>query len=152
MLRPFAGGRRSELTRAQKLFFVDTGIRHHLVGDFRALDERADAGSDLENWVFGELWKALPADAELRFWRSTSKAEVDFVVSAGSLLIGIEVKATRLARPQVSRSARSFVEAYEPRSLVVVNRGLRAREKLASTEILWVAPEDVATSLGALVP
>ena len=131
---------------------MDNGIRHHLVGDFRAIEERADSGAALENWVFGELWKTLPADAELRFWRSTSKAEVDFVVSAGSVLIGVEVKATRLARPQLSRSARSFVEAYEPRILVVVNRGVRAREKRASTEIRWVPPEEVATSLGALVP
>lgn len=147
VLRPFAGGRRSELTRAQKLFFVDNGIRHHLVGDFRSLEDRSDAGSTLENWVFSELWKALPAAAELRFWRSTSKAEVDFVISAGAILVGVEVKAARLGRTHVSRSARSFVEAYEPRALIVVNQGVRAREDLDSTEIHWVAPHELVGSL-----
>ena len=73
-LRPFAGGRRSELTRAQKVFFVDNGVRHHLVGDLRPPEDRADAGAALENWLFSELWKAVPTGGDLNFWRSTSQA------------------------------------------------------------------------------
>jgi predicted AAA+ superfamily ATPase len=147
ILRPFAGGQRSELTRAQKLFFVDNGIRHHLVGDLRMLDDRADVGAALENWVFGELWKALPLDAELRFWRSTSKAEVDFVISAGARLVGVEVKATHLGRSRISRSARSFVEAYAPKSFFVVNRGRSGSQELGTTLVRWIQPQDFVSTL-----
>ena len=59
-LPPFAGGRRSEITGTPKIFLVDNGIRNHLLYDFKALEERADAGAALENWIFAELWKALP--------------------------------------------------------------------------------------------
>jgi hypothetical protein len=152
VLRPFAGGRRSELTRARKLFFVDNGLRHHLVGDYRPLEDRPDAGTALENWVFSELWKALPTGSELRFWRSTSKAEVDFVIASGAALIGIEVKAARLGRARVSRSARSFIEAYEPRALIVVNQGVSTNEQLGPTEIRWAAPREVTASLADLLP
>ncbi len=151
VLRPFAGGRRSELTRAQKLFFVDSGIRHHLVGDLRALEERADAGAALEGWVFSELWKALPANADLGYWRSTSKAEVDFVVSTGALLLGVEVKAALSGRARVSRSARSFIEAYRPSTFVVVQRGGGAVEELGTTTVRWISPAQVSSLVDDLL-
>jgi predicted AAA+ superfamily ATPase len=150
-LGPFAGGRRSELTRAQKLFFIDNGIRHHLVGDLRGLEDRPDSGKALENWVFGELWKELPADADLRFWRSTSKAEVDFVVSARASIIGVEVKAAHLDRARISRSARSFIQAYEPKAFIVVNRGITASEQLGPTEIRWMSPPEIAPGLADIL-
>jgi len=52
------------------------------------------------------------------------------VLSVGTSLVGAEVKAARPGRTRLSRSARSFIEAYEPRALVVVNRGVEARESV----------------------
>jgi predicted AAA+ superfamily ATPase len=147
ILRPFAGGRRSELTRAQRVYFVDNGIRHHLVGDLRPLRERGDAGPALENWVFTEIWKALPPGAEPRFWRTTSQAEVDFVVESGGALVAVEAKATDLGRPALGRAARSFIEAYAPRELLVVNRGVETLEEVGRTTVRWLRPEHLASSL-----
>jgi uncharacterized protein len=147
ILRPFAGGRRSELTRAQRVYFVDNGIRHHLVGDLRPLRERGDAGPALENWVFTEIWKALPPGAEPRFWRTTSQAEVDFVVESGGALVAVEAKATDLGRPALGRSARSFIEAYAPREFLVVNRGVDTRQDVGRTTARWIRPEHLASSL-----
>ena len=133
------------------MFFVDDGIRHHLVGDLRSLEDRADAGVALENWVFSELWKAVPTGGDLNFWRSTSQAEVDFVLSAGSTLVGIEVKAATGGRPGITRSARSFVEAYAPKALLVVNRGVDTTSDLGSTHVRWVRPPDLATALAEVL-
>jgi hypothetical protein len=145
-LRPFVGGRRSELTRAQKLYFVDSGIRHHLVGDLRPLRERLDAGAALENWAFSELWKILPPGADLHFWRSTSQAEVDFVL-AGNALVGVEVKATDYGRPAITRSARSFLEAYAPKALLVVSLGVEHTQRIGETLVRWIRPDALATSV-----
>ena len=101
----------------------------------------------LENWVFGELWKALPTGAELNFWRSTSNAEVDFVVTSGGTLVGVEVKAAELGRPGITRSARSFVDAYAPTAFLVVNRGIEARQDLGRTAVRWIRPHQLASSL-----
>lgn len=146
-LSPFAGGRRAELTSRPKVYLIDNGIRNRLAHDFKPLGERADAGPTIENWVFTELWKALPDDATLHFWRSTSGAEVDFVLERGERLLGIEVKATRLARPALARSSRSFLDAYRPSLFVVVNTGLTHREKVGATPIRWLQPYDLAAAV-----
>ncbi len=144
VLPPFAGGRRSEVTSTPKLFFVDNGIRNRLVHDFKPLDDRVDKGAALENWVFTELWKSLPDGASLHFWRSSSGAEVDFVLVRGDVVAAVEVKAERLRRATLPRAARSFAEAYSPKRLFLVNTGLRSRERIGEIEVEWVHPVDIA--------
>lgn len=137
---PFAGGKRAELTRQPKVYLIDNGIRHRLVHDFQPLEERTDRGAALESWVFTELWKTLPEGATLHFWRSASGAEVDFVLARGETLVGVEVKAQALGRPNLPRSSRSFIEAYQPTQFLVINTGLDHREQLGSTEVRWTTP------------
>jgi len=142
-LPPFAGGRRAEVTSRPKIYLVDNGIRNQLVHDFRPLEQRVDAGAMLENWVFTELWKILPQGATLHFWRSSSGAEVDFVLVRGEQILGIEVKASHLQRPRLPRAARSFIEAYTPNAFLLLNTGLRHREQLGSTTVHWILPGDL---------
>jgi predicted AAA+ superfamily ATPase len=147
LVRPFAGGKRSELTSRPKAFFLDVGLRNHLAADLRGLDERVDAGAVLENWVFTELAKALPLDRSIHFWRSTSGAEVDFVLRGGSSLVAVEVKAARLGRPKLPRAARSFIGAYSPHTLLVVNRGVEAEEDVDGCRVRWIHPTGLAAAL-----
>jgi len=147
-LPPFAGGRRSELTRSSKIYLVDSGIRNQLIHEFRPLGQRTDAGALLENWIFSELWKVLPEGATLHFWRSTSGAEVDFVLARGETVVGVEVKAQALKRPKLPRAAWSFVEAYRPRAFFLVNMGLAHQEHSAATDLRWLAPWDLADAVG----
>lgn len=151
VLSPFAGGKRVELTARPKVFPVDTGLRNRLAFDFRPLEERTDAGPLLESWVAAELWKALPEGATLHFWRSTSGAEVDFVVARGDRILPVEVKASRLGRPVFSRSLRSFLEAYRPVTVLVVNPGLAHRERAGATEVEWIHPIHLAERVETLL-
>lgn len=140
VLPPFAGGKRAEVTSSPKVFFIDNGVRNRLIHDFKPLDLRADKGATLENWVFTELWKGLPDGGTLHFWRSSSGAEVDFVVVRGEVLVAVEVKAEKLRRASIPRAARSFVQAYSPWKLFLVNTGLEAESRLSSTDVEWVHP------------
>jgi len=72
-----------------------------------------------------ELAKRLELLDEVLFWRSKSGAEVDFVVRREGRMVAIEVKAAELVRPSVSRGTHSFLEAYRPSCLGVVNASLR---------------------------
>ena len=143
-LSPFAGGKRVEMTARPKVFLLDTGLRNRLAHDFRPLDERADAGPLLESWVATELWKALPEDATLHFWRSAAGAEVDFVVARGERLLAVEVKAGRLGRPLLLRSLHSFLAAYQPVATLMVNTGLSHRQRVGSTDVEWILPIHLA--------
>jgi uncharacterized protein len=139
-LRPYVGGRRSELTSRPKVYLTDNGIRHALLPDFRPLAARADVGAILESWVFTELWKTLPSGATLHFWRSTSGAEVDFVISHGDKLRAVEVKAEAARRPRLPRASRSFIEAYQPESFAIVHRGIEHTDRLGDTQLRWIRP------------
>lgn len=147
-VRPFAGGKRSELTRRPKVYFVDCGLRNQLAGGLTTWEERGDKGPLLENWVFSELIKGLPMDHSLHFWRSTSGAEVDFVLVGPDRIQAVEVKAGALGRAKVPRAARSFVEAYAPERLVVVNMGLEVEGELGATRVVWCRPEGLWAALG----
>jgi predicted AAA+ superfamily ATPase len=71
---------------------------------------RTDLGALNENFIATELVKK---GYPLRYWRTKSKAEVDFIIEKQGGIIPIEVKTT-LNKPSVSRSFRSFLEKYSP--------------------------------------
>ena len=147
IVRPFVGGKRAELTSRPKLYLCDNGIRNVLARQLTPFSERVDRGVLLESWVGAELRKRLdplhPMD-ELRFWRTGSGAEVDFVLTRPDGLVGIEVKATEMRRPRLSRSARSFIEAYAPARFVVLNLGHVGQDRIGATEVRWIGPEWLA--------
>jgi uncharacterized protein len=130
----FSLGKRREVTSARKVFFLDNGLRNAAIGAWPAVGE-LDRGALYENWVFGELRKGLPWRDTIRYWRSLGGAEVDFVVERGERLLAVEVKAGALSRPAVSRSSRSFLDAYAPGELWVLNETLEAEHRLGPTVV-----------------
>jgi uncharacterized protein len=138
---PSAGGKRAELTSAAKVFFMDCGIRNQLLNNHsRELQLRTDIGPLLENWVFSEICKNIPLVDTIKFWRSKAGAEVDFVVEHAGALHGVEGKFASLKRPLLGRSVRSFIEAYAPERLAVVNMRLERELQSEKTIINFVTP------------
>jgi predicted AAA+ superfamily ATPase len=118
LVRPYVGGRRAEIIRAPKPFFLDNGVRNLLFGGFGALDQRPDQGALLESLVFTEIAKTIhPLLDSLHYWRTKSGAEVDFIVEHRGRILPVEVK--RRAG-KVTRSMRTFVKAYAPPLFLVV--------------------------------
>jgi predicted AAA+ superfamily ATPase len=150
LVPPFAGGKRSEVTGTPKVFFLDNGLRNAVFGGFKASLERSDRGALWENAVFNELAKRLELLDEIRFWRSKSGAEVDFVIQRGERMVAIEVKAAELARPLVSRGTHSFLEAYRPACLGVVNASLRLDTVEEGVPVRFVRPWEIDLVLGEL--
>jgi uncharacterized protein len=138
LVRPFVGGRRAEITSAPKVYFLDNGIRNQLFGGFGAPADRADRGALFENLVFSELAKLTnPLLEPLRHWRSKSGAEVDFVVQIEGRLIACEAKAGD-SRGRLTRSARSFIDAYAPELFLVVSQASHAEQRLGSTTVRFL--------------
>jgi predicted AAA+ superfamily ATPase len=151
LVRPFVGGKRAEITSAPKVYFLDNGIRNQLFGGLGALGGRADSGALVENLVFSELAKLTnPLLHTIRYWRSKAGAEVDFVVEHQGRLLACEVKAGD-ARGSVSRSLRSFVDAYAPERVLVVNRSAYPDQKLGDTRIQFVRAWELHTVVRELL-
>jgi predicted AAA+ superfamily ATPase len=79
LLSPFHKNVRKELTKMQKIYFDDLGLRNFFVQNFNSFEFRDDRGHLLENAVFRQLRERL-ADDEIRFWRTIQKHEVDFII------------------------------------------------------------------------
>lgn len=147
-IRPYAGGRRQELTRAGRIHFIDPGLRNAALlafGDDLAL--RTDRGPLTEGWVFAELDRSLPAGWDIRFWRTRGGAEVDFVLVHGDRCVGVEVKSG--APTRLGRSARSFIDACRPRAFLVVG-GYQERhcEQIGATRIVRLPLHELAEVVG----
>ncbi len=138
LIPPFVGGKRAEITSVPKLFFLDNGLRNVLFGGFTPINERADKGALTENLIFTELCKNTnPLLDSIMYWRSASGAEVDFVVKTQNKLFAFEIKSGELNRPKISRSLRSFIEAYRPDRTIVFNRSLKETIDVNGSEVLF---------------
>ncbi|MBI2327812.1 ATP-binding protein [Candidatus Curtissbacteria bacterium] len=107
-INPFHRNLVTELKKNPKYYFFDLGLRNALLHKFDFDD--IELGQLLENYTFLVL-KHEP----LAFWRTTAKAEVDFVLK--EKIIPVDVKKT----PKISRSLLSFLDAYDPSLSLIVN-------------------------------
>ncbi|HRX87736.1 MAG TPA: DUF4143 domain-containing protein, partial [Phycisphaerae bacterium] len=67
----------------------------------------------------GELVKRLwhrGAEPQIYFWRTSTGAEVDFIVQTNGNLVPIEVKLTATPRPAMAATVRSFRESVGERA------------------------------------
>jgi uncharacterized protein len=139
LVRPYVGGKRAEITSRPKIYFMDNGLRNALFGGFTPLEDRSDMGKLMENLVFTELCKYTnPLLDAIHFWRSSSQAEVDFVVIREGRLVAVEVKSAHMKKPKVSRSLRSFIEAYKPQKVLVINNGLEENLMVGDTPVHFI--------------
>lgn len=147
LLRPFAGGARAEITRARKVFFLDNGVRNVLCGGFASADRRPDRGALHENLVFTEIAKTVnPLLDEVCYWRSKAGAEVDFVVRHRGRLAGVDVKSGPVGE-RIPRSARSFIDAYQPDQMLLVSTDPPREIEQGRTRVRWIRTWEVASAL-----
>ena len=141
LLKPFFTNKRKEITKMPKLFLKDTGLRNMLIKNFTSLQTRTDKGHLVENFVFTELKKSLNTMQELYFWRTQTKAEVDFVIKANKQeLIPIEVKYKKMQRAQIPSGLRSFITTYKSKIAFVITDDLLEQVKVGNNSIVYFLP------------
>ena len=140
-IRPYFTNKGVELAKQPKAYFVDTGMRNAVMDFFP--NELENDGKIFENYVLNEIQKA---GFSPRYWKSKSKAEVDFVVQKEGNLIPIEVKLH--AEGKIEKSLRSFVEKYKPKkALVVVYKGEKGKTTLHQCEIHTITADEIREHL-----
>ncbi|WP_461097600.1 ATP-binding protein [Spirosoma luteolum] len=94
-LSGFSRNLRKEVTKMDKIYFVDLGIRNMLIDNFQPLDLRNDVGALWENFLVAERHKRNAYTGHLAtsyFWRTYTGAELDYVEDAHGQLSGFEFK------------------------------------------------------------
>jgi predicted AAA+ superfamily ATPase len=117
----FSRNLRNEITRNEKIYFHDLGVRNVAMSDFRPFAARQDQGALWENFLVAERRKCLGPGLEGRFWRLHTGAEVDYVELEGAGgLHGYEFKLSPAAR---AKEPARWREAYPAATWARVDRG-----------------------------
>lgn len=137
MLTPYFRNIRKEISRAPVIYFKDTGLRNYSIGQFGG--PLPFSVSLFENFVFHILKEKIKfTPASIHFWRTTDKAEVDFVVDTGMDIVPFEVKSGPMKKAKIGRSLRSFISKYSPKRAYIINTFLGKSIKEENTEIIFL--------------
>ena len=101
----FSRNLRKEISKKNKIYFWDTGIRNSLINNYSGFDFRNDIGALWENFVIAERIKYLNynnINAQSYFWRTYTGAEIDYVEEYNGKLTAFEIKtrAQKITAPQ----------------------------------------------------
>ncbi len=105
----FSQNLRKEITKMDKIYFTDPGVRNAIIHNFNPLHLRPDTGALWENFVMMERKKHLHYSGhyfEHRFWRTHTGAELDLVELRDGSMKGYEIKwAEKERKPPATWSA-----------------------------------------------
>jgi len=121
-LSGFSRNLRKEITKSNKYYFYDLGIRNALIDNFKAPSDRQDVGALWENFLISERIKRntyTEKGGSHYFWRTYTGAEIDYIEDCQGELSGYEFKSGR----RKARRPETFLNTYPGSSWGVVNRG-----------------------------
>ena len=120
-LSGFSRNLRKEVSKMDKIFFFDLGIRNTMINNFNPLEMRNDIGQLWENFLIIERLKKNSYSQHYcnpYFWRLHSGAELDYIEEYGGKVHGYEFK---WAKKKTSAPA-SWKVAYPESIFQLVNR------------------------------
>ncbi|OGV26211.1 MAG: ATPase [Legionellales bacterium RIFCSPHIGHO2_12_FULL_37_14] len=143
-ITPFVGNKRKEITKNPIYYFLDNGFRNIALNNLSTdLEARQDLGLLIQSAVFQEIFKFKIQhfyEFSIHFWRTQSGAEVDFVLYKNAQSITpIEVKYRNINAPTLSRSFRSFIDAYEPKYGYIVTKDYNKKISVNNCEISFIS-------------
>ncbi len=132
LLSPYYKNLTTELKKAKKIYFNDLGLRNSIMNNFLPLESRIDKGILFENFIFNELKNNF--SGKINYWRTTGKAEVDFILQLNDKIIPIEVK----SQIKLRKSYLSFLKTYKSKTGVVFTEKEFGIKKINNTKIAFI--------------
>ncbi len=119
-LRGFSRNLRKEVTKMDKIYFNDLGIRNTLINNHNLLINRNDQGQLWENFLINERIKLLKNDNQLfsnYFWRLYTGAEIDYIEETEGKLNGYEFKYNK----KIAKCPKTWQDTYPTAGFKCVN-------------------------------
>lgn len=137
LISPYCRNKRTELSKNPKIHFLDTGFRNMLIDDFSSLNLRTDAGALFEGFVFTQLKRKIEAIGGIKFWRTKSQAEVDFIIEKGEEVLPIEVKSSLKEKLKIGKSFHSFLKKYQPKQGVIITKSFWGQRVVGNSTVYF---------------
>lgn len=119
-LRGFSRNLAKEISKMDKIYFYDVGVRNTILNNFNHLDLRQDTGSLWENFLISERLKTNAYNREYKniyFWRTYTGAEIDYIEEKDGRLDAFELKYNN----KVSKAPKTWEEQYQNATYSTVN-------------------------------
>jgi len=120
-LRGFSRNLRKEVTKMNKIYFIDLGVRNSIIENFNSLEFRNDTGALWENFLVIERMKKNNYKQNFvspYFWRLHTGAEIDYLEDGGGKLAGFEFKFAK----NNSKSKDSWLKTYPESTFKLINK------------------------------
>jgi predicted AAA+ superfamily ATPase len=103
----FSRNLRNELTKMDKIYFYDMGVRNSLIQNYDRLIDRDDRGKLFENFLIAERFKFNSYNTRrvsAYFWRNYEKAEIDYIEEEKTKLKAFEFKWSNKKSSKIPRA------------------------------------------------
>jgi len=120
-LSGFSRNLRKEISKMDKFYFYDNGIRNMLINNYNPISYRNDTGQLWENFVLAERQKYLSYIQKFvsnYFWRVYTGGEIDYIEEHSGQLWAYEIKFNN----KKAKPPKSWTESYPGSSFEVINR------------------------------
>lgn len=119
----YSNNLRKEISKSQRWYFIDNGIRNAVIGDFEPLALRRDDDKGMlwENYLFMERLKRntyKKLNPDYYFWRTYDQQEIDLVEVKNKSISAFEFKYSSKKLP---KKPIAFGKAYPKASFKVIN-------------------------------
>lgn len=94
-LSGFSKNLRKEISKGQKWYFFDNGVRNAIISEFKPINLRNDIGSLWENYIISERYKRNHYSREfskMHFWRTYDQQEIDLIEVNEGQISAFEIK------------------------------------------------------------
>jgi predicted AAA+ superfamily ATPase len=118
----FSRNLRKEITKSNRWYFYDNGIRNGIINNFTLLENRTDVGELWENYLACERIKKqnyMNSNGINYFWRTYDQQELDWLEEQNGNLNGFEFKWNEKRKSKIPTA---FAKAYPDASFEVINR------------------------------
>lgn len=111
---------RKEISKSNKYYFIDNGIRNALINNFNPIDTRNDIGQLWENYIISERikWQSYSKIySNNYFWRTYDRQEIDWIEERDGKLYAYEIK----YKKGKSKIPKAWREAYKDSEFEVID-------------------------------
>lgn len=151
-LQVFRRKAKRNLVSHSKFYFFDSGVYYSIRPSNLYDVESEKEGAALEGLVGQHLKAWINAQVEnyqLHFWQTSSKVEVDFILSGPDIFLAIEVKNGTSINPGDLRGLEIFLEDYPEATAALLYRG---KHRFKERNILCCPIDEFLLSINPLFP
>ena len=118
----FSRNLRKEITKSNRWYFIDNGIRNAIINNFTRLENRTDVGALWENYLAAERIKNQNYKEKTvsnYFWRTYDQQELDWLEEENGILNGFEFKWNDNRKVKIPTA---FAKAYPDARFEVISK------------------------------